>query len=150
MEPNYTAHDIANYFLFKAAKEEELLSNLKLQKLVYYAQGIHLAHYGTPIFRDIIKAWAYGPVVPTLYRVYKQYGAGGVPADESFNPKNIDKDMREFLDEVYKAFGQFSATRLMDFTHTDQCWKDAHPNGIISHKSMQESLKKYLKNDQKN
>jgi uncharacterized phage-associated protein len=150
MEPNCTALDIAKYFLYKAAKEEELLSNLKLQKLIYYAQGIHLAYYGRPIFKDIIRAWAYGPVVPTLYRFYKQYGSGGVPADESFNPKSIDKDTREFLDEVYKAFGQFSAGRLTDFTHTDQCWKDARPDGIISHKSMQESLKKYLKNDQKN
>jgi uncharacterized phage-associated protein len=149
MNQIYNVLDIANYFLFKAAKEEELLSNLKLQKLIYYAQGIHLAYQGTPIFKDIIKAWAYGPVVPGLYRAYKKYGAGGIPADESFNPKSIDKDMREFLDEIYKAFGQFSASRLMDFTHTDQCWKDAHPNGIISHKAMQESLKKYLKSDKK-
>jgi uncharacterized phage-associated protein len=146
----YNALDIANYFLFKAAKDEELLSNLKLQKLVYYAQGIHLAYDGTPLFKDIIKAWTYGPVVPGLYKAYKEYGAGAIPADESFNPKNIDKDTKEFLDEIYKAFGQFSATRLMDFTHTDQCWKDAHPNGIITHKSMQECLKKYLKNDKKN
>jgi uncharacterized phage-associated protein len=145
MEPNYTALDIANYFLYKAAKDEELLSNLKLQKLVYYAQGIHLADCGTPIFKDIIKAWAYGPVVPGLYKAYKEYGAGAIPADKSFDPKSIDKDTREFLDEIYKVFGQFSATRLMDFTHTDQCWKDAHPNGIITHKSMQGCLKKYLK-----
>ena len=48
----YTASDIANYFLFKAGKDQELLSNLKLQKLIYYAQGIHLA---------------------TLYRKIKQY-----------------------------------------------------------------------------
>jgi uncharacterized phage-associated protein len=150
MEPKYTARHIANYFLFRAAREEELLSNLKLQKLVYYAQGIHLAYNGTPIFRDIIRAWTYGPVVPRLYRIYKEYGSGGIPEDKSFNPKSIDKDTREFLDEVYKAFGQFSASRLMDFTHDDQCWKDAHPNRIITHKSMQKSLKKYLRNDKKN
>lgn len=149
MNQIYNALDIANYFLFKAAKEEELLSNLKLQKLIYYAQGIHLAYGGTPIFKDIIKAWTYGPVVPGLYKAYKKYGAERIPADESFNPKSIDKDMREFLDEIYKAFGQFSATRLIDFTHIDQCWKDAHPNGIISHKAMQKSLKKYLKSDKK-
>jgi uncharacterized phage-associated protein len=109
MEQIYSALDIANYFLFKAAKDEELLSNLKLQKLLYYAQGIHLAYNGTPLFKDIIKAWNYGPVVPGLYKSYKKYGAGAIPPDESFNPKNIDKDTREFLDEIYKAFGQFSA-----------------------------------------
>ena len=144
MEYTYSALDIANYFLFKAGQEEELLSNLKLQKLVYYAQGIHLAYYGKPIFKDVIKAWTFGPVIPTLYNAYKEHGASGISVPESFNPKNIDKKMRDFLDEIYKVFGQFSAGRLSDFTHTDQCWKDAHPNGVISHKAMQESLKKYL------
>jgi uncharacterized phage-associated protein len=153
MEHIYSALEIANYFLFKAAKDEELLSNLKVQKLIYYAQGIHLAIYGTPIFKEPIVAWAYGPVVRGLYSIYKKYGAGGILPDESFNPKSIDKETREYLDEIYTAFGQFSATRLMDFTHTDQCWKDAwkdtNPNKIITHKSMQESLKKYLKSDKK-
>ena len=145
----YTASDIANYFLFKAGKDQELLSNLKLQKLVYYAQGIHLAFYGTPLFKDLIRAWAYGPVVPSLYGTYKHCGSGGIPPNEAFDPELIDEETREFLDEIYTAFGQFSATRLMDFTHTDQCWKDSHPNKVITHKSMEESLKKYLKNGKK-
>lgn len=150
MSIKYSAYDIANYFLWKAQKEnQELLSNLKLQKLVYYAQGIHLALYGTPIFKDQIKAWAYGPVISELYGIYKQYGAGGIPPDESFDPEIIDKDIKEFLDEIYTAFGQFSATRLMEFTHEDQCWSDAYPNKVITHKSMGKSLKKYLKNGKK-
>ena len=145
----YKALDIANYFLFKAGKDGELISNLKLQKLVYYAQGIHLALYGKPIFNDPIKAWTYGPVVPSLYGRYKKHGMGNVPLDPSFDPKKIDQKTKDFLDEIYTAFGQFSATRLIDFTHSDQCWKDAHPNKIITHKAMQESLKKYLKNGKK-
>ena len=150
MSTRYNARKIANYFLWKAQEEnQELLSNLKLQKLVYYAQGIHLALYGTSIFKDQIKAWAYGPVVPALYGAYKQHGAGGIPPDISFDPEIIDKDTKGFLDEIYTAFGQFSATRLMEFTHRDQCWKDACPNKIITQKSMGKSLKKYLKNGKK-
>lgn len=141
------AQDIANYFLFKAEQDEELISNLKLQKLIYYAQGLHLAFNGSPLFNEKIKAWRYGPVVEELYFLYKRYGAGGIPADKSFKPKNIDKKTREFLGEVYTVFGQFSAMRLMDLTHIDQCWKDAQPNGIISHRAMQKALKKYIKDD---
>lgn len=145
----YKALDIANYFLFKAEKDEELISNLKVQKLIYYAQGIHLALFGKPIFEDPIKAWTYGPVVPSLYGRYKKYGTGNVPPDPAFDPETIDSKTRGFLDEIYMAFGQFSAGRLIDFTHSDQCWEDAHPNKVISHKAMQESLKKYLRNGKK-
>lgn len=141
----YTAHDIANYFLFKAQSDDELISNLKLQKLIYYAQGLLLAFNGRPLFNEKIKAWQYGPVVPELYACYKKYGAAGIPADKSFNPDSIDENTQEFLDEIYTVFGQFSALRLMDLTHTDQCWKDAHPSGVISHKAMKETLKKYIK-----
>jgi uncharacterized phage-associated protein len=142
--PQISAFDVANYFLTKAEKDEELLSNLKLQKLVYYAQGLHLALNDMPIFNERIRAWAYGPVIPDLYFDYKDYGAGGIPADKKFSPKSIDKKIRDFLDEVYQAFGQFSAQRLIQISHTDKCWEDAHPNGIITHKAMREHLKKYL------
>lgn len=142
----YSVYDIANYFLFKAERDNELLSNLKLQKLIYYSQGLHLALFGIPIFTEKIRAWNYGPVVPELYAAYKEYGAGGIPCDDKFDPKSIDKKTRSFLKEVYEAFGQFSAVRLMGLSHTDQCWRDAHPNKIITHKAMQNDLKKYLKN----
>lgn len=147
MKSGYSAFDIANYFIFKADRDQELISNLKLQKLTYYAQGLHLAYYGAPIFKEKIWAWNYGPVVRALYSHYKDYGSNGIPTDDSFDPKSIDKDMREFLDEIYSAFGQFSAVRLMELSHSDDCWKDAHPNGIISHKAMGKDLKKYLKNE---
>lgn len=145
MKPVYSAYDIANYFLYKANKDKELISNLKLQKLVYYAQGLHLAMYGKPIFREKIMAWNYGPVIPELYSKYKKYGASGIPSDKSFKPNTIDDKMREFLDEIHEAFGQFSAGRLSELTHTEQCWQDAHPNKIIKHTAMATTLKKYLK-----
>jgi uncharacterized phage-associated protein len=148
MTPKYSASDIANYFLFKAQKEDqELLSNLKLQKLIYYAQGLHLAIDGESLFGETIVAWNYGPVVPSLYYQFKEYGAGGIPADEKLNPSYIDKDTADFLDEVYEAFGQFSAIRLMEITHSDQCWQEAGIGNVISCDSMRRCLKKYLKND---
>jgi uncharacterized phage-associated protein len=145
MEPKYSAHDIADYFLFKAQKDnQELLSNLKLQKLVYYAQGLHLALYGKPLFLENIEAWQYGPVIPDLYFKYRDYGSGGIPASEYFDPSIIDSDTKDFLDEIYDVFGQFSAIRLMDLAHEDQCWKDAGINGVITWDSMGRDLKKYL------
>jgi uncharacterized phage-associated protein len=152
MPAQYSAYDVADYFLWKAQEEnQELLSNMKLQKLVYYAQGLYLAVFEKPLFEDKINAWTYGPVVESLYHTYKAHGASGIPANPHFNPESIDVDTREFLDEVFNAFGQFSAIRLMEITHTDQCWIDAQPTDIqlsneITCEAMKECLKKYIKN----
>jgi len=113
MKAPYTASDIANYFLFKGQSDQELISNLKLQKRIDYAQGLHLACSGTKLFKEKIKAWAYGPVAPELYTVYQEFGANGIPSNESFDPESIDEETREFLDEIYSVFGQFSAIRLL-------------------------------------
>ena len=62
---NYHAQQIADYFLFKAEQQgQERLSHMKLQKLLYYAHGLHLAVGRGPLFPEIIEAWTYGPVVP--------------------------------------------------------------------------------------
>jgi uncharacterized phage-associated protein len=153
MSAGYSAFDIANYFLWKAQEDDqELLSNMKLQKLVYYAQGLHLSLNGTPLFKERIEAWTYGPVVVSLYHDYKIHGQRGIPPLGDFNPLTIDEDTREFLDEIFETLGQFSAVRLMEITHDDQCWKDAKEAGdagddnMITPESMEECLKKYLKN----
>lgn len=145
-------YDIANYFLFKSAKEGENgepMSNMKLQKLVYYAQGLHLVLFNSPLFPEKIKAWEHGPVVPQLYHKYKKCGAGGIPCDGSFKISKIKKSTRNFLDEVYTVFGQFSAIGLRDLTHSDTCWKEARPsNGEITEAAMTSCLKKYVKASQ--
>ena len=148
MEQKYTVFNIADYFLFKAEQDQERLSNLKLQKLVYYSQGLHLVVFdGKPLFDEQIEAWTYGPVVPELYRKYKVYEAGGIPADDNYDPLNIDEETRDFLDEVYDVFGQFSAVRLMDICHGDDCWRSAHTNAVIPLDAMKKDLRKYLKDE---
>ena len=98
MPATYNAADIAEYFLWKAHEEgQELLSNMKLQKLLYYAQGLHLALGFGPLFDDEIQAWTYGPVVADVYHEYKEYGSGGISPTEDFDPDFIDDSTKEFL-----------------------------------------------------
>ena len=64
----YKAEQIAQLLLSKAAEgNQELMSNLKLQKMLYYEQGFHLAAFDTPLFDENIEAWMFGPVVPEVY-----------------------------------------------------------------------------------
>ena len=65
---------VANYLLSYAKKRNSSVDNLKLQKLLYYAQAWHLVFRGKPLFRERIEAWVHGPVVPLIYREYRKYG----------------------------------------------------------------------------
>src|SRR5688572_18511108 len=96
-----SALDVAKYLL--SLQDEEVgdsISNLKLQKLLYYAQGFHLAEHGRALFEERIEAWQHGPVIPTVYPEFKDYGRGGLPSDLKYS--DIDTDTAAFLDEIYR------------------------------------------------
>ena len=135
----FNAIDIANYFLSLGSEEAgDLISNLKLQKLLYYAQGFHLALFGTSLFNDEIEAWAHGPVVASVYRKYKRHGAQGIPVSIDVDFSQYTEETKKLLDEVYSVYGQFSAWKLRDMTHNEPPWKDAYktPNSVIGQDSM--------------
>ncbi len=119
-----SCHDIADYFLAKQDEESgDTISNLKLQKLVYYAQGYHLAIFDKPLFDEEIEAWAHGPVVPVLYHRFKEYGAASIPAIPNLDLSKFDDEVQGFLDEVYDVFNQFSGWTLRNMTHEELPWK---------------------------
>lgn len=135
------AQDVADYFLTLVDDEAgDSLSNLKLQKLVYYAQGFHLALTGKPLFDAAIEAWEHGPVVPALYHKFKQHGSASIPPPENgIDVKSYPEDVRDLLDEVYQVYGQYSAWKLRNMTHAEPPWIEAHnisPSTVISHESM--------------
>lgn len=136
----HSAFDIAQYFLAQTSEDAgDLISNLKLQKLVYYAQGFSLALHETPLFAEPIEAWLHGPVVPELYQRYKTYGSGHIPHPEGFDLNSFSHRERELLDEVYEFYGQYSAWRLRQLTHAETPWKQSYRDGcnqLICHDLM--------------
>lgn len=133
-----SAFDVAAYFLSSVDEEhDEGLSNLKLQKLVYYAQGFNLALFGEPLFSEDIEAWTHGPVVPELYQAYKRYGSDSIPAPDSIDLSKFGTRTTELLDEIYQVFGQFSAWGLRNLTHNEPPWRDTLRGDVISHAAMQ-------------
>ena len=142
----YKALDIAKKLIFKAQNDEpnggERLTNLKLQKLLYYQQGFHLAFFGTPLFAEDVEAWMYGPVVPAVYDEYSAYGSSALP--EVKEPVSLSENEEELFNEVYDAYREFSAIGLMNRTHSERPWLDAVPHDrgpVIS----QESMMSYFK-----
>lgn len=133
---NHTASQVAKWFLahnrmFAADEGAEYISNLKLQKLLYYAQGSFLAVTGHPLFNDDIVAWQHGPVVASVYHEYRSNGANGIQFDEDFNFDDFTKDENDLLKEVYNTFGQYSAWKLRNMTHEETPWKSTRQNDVI-------------------
>ncbi len=69
----FSCFEIADYFIWLANNTGSFISNLKLQKLVYYAQAWYLAIHDQPLFNEEFEAWIHGPVIPVLYQKYKTF-----------------------------------------------------------------------------
>jgi uncharacterized phage-associated protein len=133
MARSLTVQDVARYFLALQDPEAgEDISNLKLQKLCYYAQGFSLALLGQPLFPDRIKAWEHGPVIPALWHEYKQSDGRSIPRVTDLDVDLYDQPVRDLLDEVYEVYGQFSAWKLRQMTHAEPPWKDTPKDGEIT------------------
>lgn len=133
----YSALDIAAWFIIKNQTEQnenlidsddyevyEGITHLKLQKLLYYAQGIYLAlHEGKPLFRENICAWTHGPVIPEVYHIFSSFGRKNIVlpiTDEVIKKiKNIelDNDAQEALNLTYDNFAGYTAWYLRNETH---------------------------------
>ena len=146
----YPVAQIANQLLIYAADNGgELMTNMKLQKMLYYQQGFHLAYFGTPLFDEDIEAWMYGPVVPSMYEKYKGYGRNGIEPDRTMQFTFEKKNELALFNEVCKVYGAYSAIGLMNMTHDETPWKST-PTGegevhIIAKEKMQSFFKKRLK-----
>lgn len=136
--------DVAEYFLILGG-EDEGISNLKLQKLVYYAQGFSLALRREPLFPDQIEAWMHGPVVPGLYRRFKDFGSNPIPVSNNFDPSRLDRDERRLIEEVYDVYGQYSAWKLRQLTHEEDPWCDNYQEGESSGVIPQAHMEKYFR-----
>jgi len=122
---NHCIH-VACFFLAKAYREGgfETLTNLKLQKLLYYSQCLYLALYDEPLFADEMQAWRYGPVCPPAYRFYTTFEAEQRPY-ASLEPPKLTPEKREVLEEVWQYFSPYSAWGLSGMTHQEFPWMKA-------------------------
>lgn len=123
-----SVHQVADFFLSQNdVSAGDLISNLKLQKLCYFAQAISLAENDAALFQEEIEAWAHGPVVPVLYKRFRKYGWQGIdPTDrrrhaEALNGKNLP-----IIEQVWGVLSPMSAKMLERLTHDHEPWREAY------------------------
>lgn len=137
MPQPHSAKEVAKFFLTLAEPDEgDAVTNLKLQKLCYYAQGFSLATLDRPMFGEAIEAWEHGPVVPDVYHEYKRFGSERIPEPKDVDLNVFSPEERELLVEVWNVYGQFSAWKLRNMTHDEPPWKDTERGDVISHEKL--------------
>lgn len=144
-----SVNDIADFFIHCTDPESgDVMTHLKLQKLLYYAQGWHLAQRGVPLFEEELVAWPHGPVCPEIWHRFKGRKWDPIMPDEAYNsPDDMELD-EEFLEDIWEDYGQYSAKWLENLTHQEEPWQEAFNRGgaqaVISKDSMKEFFSRQL------
>jgi len=171
---NYSPGAIANYFLTKAWNKLHGLTPVHLQKLMYFANGWHMAFSNKdsvmPLINEPFQAWEYGPVCASVYHEFKGFGSNPIPKDYKMKELDIsgdfphvrivvntipksDKKVIKLLDNVLKKYAAFTAVQLSSMTHSeddDNPWrlakKEAEKIGIVRGKEINsQDIKNYFK-----
>lgn len=130
-----TPSQVANFFL---CKEDHDIDNLKLNKLVFFSLGFSLALFeDKELFSEAVQAWAYGPIIPSLFYEFKHLGRKKIPFFSEFtvvkarsffqvfpiidHDEELDLEQKELilrmLEKIWNVYGRKTSLELVDITH---------------------------------
>jgi uncharacterized phage-associated protein len=140
----YRAAAVANEFLDLASQAGRQLTQIEIQKLVYFAHGWYLALKDEPAIGELVEAWKYGPVVRSLYDNFRSFGSdpitkkavswsleGGkfrtqTPSIQSDNQAD-DRYTAALIGAVWQKYGSLPPFKLVEITHLpDSPWFKAY------------------------
>lgn len=133
----YNALEVAEYIIERCNKMHKPISNLKLQKILYFVQAQFLMQFGAPCFYNLMQAWDYGPTVPDVYHKYKIYGNTSIPSYGSSGYR-FDNNEIGVLNATIDRASEYSASALVEITHNQTPWIEAYnkPDETITPESI--------------
>lgn len=124
----YNAVDIAKYVINKCIDLRRPISNLQLQKILYYIQGAYIKKTnGEILFKNKIGAWQYGPVVPDVYDEFYGYSSSNI--NIKYSTDELCEDIKNIIDPVIEEKSKISAWILVEQTHKELPWMKSYEEG---------------------
>ncbi|MDL2310474.1 DUF4065 domain-containing protein [Peptostreptococcaceae bacterium OttesenSCG-928-C18] len=122
----YKALEVAKYVINKGIEKNTPISNLQLQKILYYMQEYNLKNYNTPLFEDNFEAWQFGPVIATVYHEYSSNGGSKIDRMQNIESKiEVPENMDIMIEEKMKL----NPWDLVNDTHSkDKPWYYVYNN----------------------
>lgn len=118
------ANLIALYMLSKSPMTQK-----KLHKLLYFAYAFYLYinnddvnDLSNKLFKNEFRGWIHGPVLSSLYFIYKQYGFTPIEYQEEVV---LDEEVKQVVDLVMTKYDGFSANELEALTHNEIAWLES-------------------------
>lgn len=123
----YRALDIAKHIISKSTVDQQPVSNMQLQKILYYVQRTFLQN-GAVAFNDDFEAWQFGPVIPEVYYMYCGFGAAGIRMEYKMD---INKDYASIIDPIVEEKRKLNPWDMVEDTHRQgKAWEEIYNNGI--------------------
>jgi len=120
------AVDVAKYICREYKRRyKDVLSAMKLQKLLYYSQAWSLVWDEKPLFDEKIEAWVGGPVIREIYDLHKGFFNVNQSTFSQGNPDKLSNIQKETINVVIEYYGERSPQWLSDLTHMEEPWKKA-------------------------
>ena len=132
----YNALSVAHYIINYCNEQGRGISNLKLQKILYFVQAEFLVSTpnNRPCFKDRIEAWDFGPVIPNVYHQYKFFGSSIIPSgiNDALAPyfEEISLDDQVMIDSIVDNASRYTTSQLVQITHNQAPWKNAYRRGF--------------------
>lgn len=145
----YSAPLVAYAFVKKGLESGKPVTQMKLQKMVYFAHGYHLAKYGEPLIKEDFEAWQFGPVAPSIYNEFNLHGSDPIVIEE---PPKLEQELRNLSPEAWDAINytwdatkNLSAYKLSNWTHkTGSPWAAAYQPNIMGTIIPNNAIKTYF------
>lgn len=138
--------EVAEYFVRKFNDLDSSITQLKLQKLLYYAQGIGFGRYGVKLFNEPLLAWEHGPVARNVYDKYKVYKKTPLEISPDLNVESLNSDetVLNILEETIAVYGIYDAWVLRTKTHNESPWLETERDNVITDEKMITCFRKLL------
>ena len=126
----YRAMDVAEYIVSKCSRERHQISNLQLQKILYYIQRHFLQNQRRALFVDDIEAWRYGPVVSDVYYRFSGFGVMTIYYTQ-LNPTHISAEDLSIINKIVDEKRILNPWSMVDDTHKPgKAWDMIYRGGI--------------------
>lgn len=154
MEGKYSVDTVSRYIINYCDEHLGGVSNIRLQKLLYFVQAQFIMDLNIAAFKEEIEAWSFGPVIPEIYRKYKIFGRDNIILNakndikkylfgfnNELNEEILKEDMN-IINKALKATSDVSTAELVRVSHIQDPWKNAYnkdnPKNVITKESIYE------------
>lgn len=148
----YDVLKVSQYVVNYSIQQGMAVTNLKLQKILYYIQAAFLIEYNEPCFNERIEHWRHGPVVPTVYSKFKSFLDKEIDIlQDEINELCIDKNGElavkviryneddfyiediSLMNDIIECYRNITPWEMVTRTHSERPWQNTGPNEIITH-----------------